>query len=805
MKNKFFKKSFWLVGSSALVTASVVAPTLTLTSCSKIKGFMIDDTDEETGISSVTYETMKKEFRDLYINHLKKHEFLSDIEIKEKLVFFDDYISNFDEMLAKNDGAVMDYTAATMALSETASEKYGIRLNRRSNVTWSDFVEQYKGLRQSTFVYMTNQGLFPQEIQQILNDGDARFNDLVTTLSREYAHDPLLGITKAQNKLLDVFSANNREVALVASMNRLADFTNRYTFQFNEDSPIYYDTLRDPTKYPDLKVGSPIDPGIMNTVFTCIDQQTGTPTDFDPTKSMPTFIITPYLHGWYEDKYSNQYGMEIDWQIYPSIYWTEPSLRTYIPEVTAHVYGRNDKIANREIEEDSKDPDYFVKTIHESEIQTTRYMLQASARYERENLVNAYFNKDEDKTRSRIYLKWEGGAGNKRNKYECFFDGIPQGEDEGLLSVNSLANSGLRISSNDITYEDLKTVIKRVEKDKQDPENATPDEKLPLTDKFIKYCTVQSAVVSEDGQYGTGHKVRHKFFYQYANSVKGDTSIVNDPDYSEPRRSDGFNISEEFFNVANDKYNDAFKLFRHYKNNDFVAIKENCNDLEAGFVSTSVMTGVQIAKNVIKMIFGGIATKLIAAYTIALLTSNAVVLGIIWPFYTHYLVDPIDTFVSNVKKLRNDPSYKSIQNRLEEDSQYFVTVDEDGWYSQDEYDAKKITFQTSNFVTFARPKYQYYSTIMIQDDFTGFKAAAKRLHVDPMAFKKEFGTWMYTGTSYIACYGYAGIRMLLNQLILPELKTPWLLFIAEFAIETLLGMNITKILQETAFSYTYEE
>lgn len=753
----------------------------------------MDETDEETGVSSILYDSMKKQFRSALEDKLRKDISIPEEEIQRQLTELDNYLVNFDNQLkSNNDGThSVDYTAATMSLSEVASEKYGLLLNRRCSITMSTFQNEYYMLRQSTYDYMISQLMDKEEIERILKDCDDRFDELMKDVSKNYQHDPLLGITKSQNRLLDIFKENNAEVALVAGINKLSDFANRYTFEFNPEATEegYYDVLVNK-----LHPGQLIDTNTMNNVFICRDRQKNTTPPFDPTM-VETFVIQPYLGDWYADPYSNVYGMDIDWRIYPKSYESDAEM---LPKVTAHVYGENKQIAEGTYDPEAK----FNDILQQSDVKFTRYYLRAHCDFEKETLVDTYFNPTQKN--NHVYFDWQGGSKNKDNKYECFFDGMKDGEFTGTLTSQSLANSGLRISSNGVSYESLNDVLDRVALDNQDPEHARPESQLSLADKFVKYCILKSETTSEDGPNDGDHKVHHNFFYQYGNSVYGDSAIVKDPDYSEnERRSDGFLVSEKFFEVANQKFNETYSFFKKYRDNEFYEIKANCNELEAGFVSTSCMTAVQIAKNVLKMFFAGIAGKLIAAYTIALLTSNAVVLGIIWPVYLDELIYPIDDFVDNVDKLKSSKSFDAMQTRLATDSKWFAILQKGK--KPGDYDQKKLDFQRANFVTESRPLFQYYSTAMDQQDFLQFKSDSSILHCDPKTFKKEFGGWMYTGTQYIACYGYSLIRFLLNQLLLPEVPSSWSLFIAEFTIETLLGMNLTKVLSETAFSYDYED
>lgn len=795
LKFKRPKKSLFLWCGSALAAAAIATPAIYLTSCANEVGDQKDETDRETGISSITYRRMKKEFRTKYEDKLRNDEFLSDAEVAERLAEFDDWLLNFDASLKTDpnnpETVATDYTAATMALSEAASTKYQIILTRRSNVTWSDFTAQYKKLKDSTAVYLWNHLIDQDIIEDILEDGDRKFDELLNSVVQEYPYDPLLGITKSQTRLLDVYQTTNAEAAFVASMNRLSDFTNRFTFEyyFNDENPQYYEDL-----VKSIKPGDEIKPEQMKEIFHCVDQQTGIPIDFD-NKMLPGYYVTPKLSAWYENPYANTYAMDIDWEIYPTSYAQYEDLRPLIPLVTAHLYGRNE-----EIEQGTYDPS---KSVHDvfasSEHITTRYFVKASSDYEVQSIKDTYF--DENKT-YHICLEWQNiDPSNEKNKYECFFDGIKETTIEpgvnGILDRDSLAHSGLRISPNGYTFEDLSSVIDRMDRENHDPETARPDEQLGLDEKFVKYCTLKSKVTIVDDN---EHKVSHNFFYQYANS-----SYKNDSIYAEAniRHSDGFLVSKEFFVIANQKYDEAYKLFKRYKNNEFNEIKKNCNDLEANFMSNTCMTAVMIGVNMLKfLVLFNIPLHMAAAYNIGLLGANAAVLGIIWPVYKKHLVNPIDDYVNKIKIVRKDPCFEAMQERLSLDKERFCLSDDKGKFPKTEYESKEKLFRQLPFGT-SRPLFQYYSTIMIQDEFASFRDLTIQYNVDPLKFKEEFGTWMYTGECYLFNYGYSGIRMLIGQMIKPAIESPLLLTIAEFAIETWIGSKITETLQQTAYKYEY--
>ncbi|MCQ3915175.1 MAG: hypothetical protein MJ201_05565, partial [Mycoplasmoidaceae bacterium] len=172
--------------------------------------------------------------------------------------------------------------------------------------------------------------------------------------------------------------------------------------------------------------------------------------------------------------------------------------------------------------------------------------------------------------------------------------------------------------------EDLTDVVARMNAEQAKTEDIRPDSDFTLAELFVKYCKLKSKVTVID-QYGSDHKVSHQFFYKYGNSQYDDESVLYE---EQPRRSDGFKISKKFFIVANEKFCETYYMFKAYKDNDFVDIKKDCNSLVASFASTSIGTAIQIGVNVLHLIFGGFAAKVIAGYVIALLSANAVVLGI---------------------------------------------------------------------------------------------------------------------------------------------------------------------------------
>ncbi|MCQ3908814.1 MAG: hypothetical protein MJ200_04790 [Mycoplasmoidaceae bacterium] len=295
MKKKLFKKPHLVIGLGVLGMASVVTPIATATSCSVIEDYMIDEMDHETGNSSALYNSMKKEFRVKYINKLKYDELLTDEEIEEKLVIFDDFLQKEDEMLTKNtaDATAIDYTMLTTSLSEVASLQYGITLNRRCNVDFGDLINEYNGLRVATKTYLINHGVSEPKAELQMKGCDKNFDKLMADISKEYSYDPFMGVIKSQGALIALFNANNAEAALVASINRLNEFVQQYTFEFRDNAPsyAYYDNLK---LY--LTVGDDIPDTVMNEVFEMKENQTGDPSTFDRYKTAPGYVLTPYLH-----------------------------------------------------------------------------------------------------------------------------------------------------------------------------------------------------------------------------------------------------------------------------------------------------------------------------------------------------------------------------------------------------------------------------------------------------------------------------------------------------------------------------
>lgn len=787
------KKRLLSCVTGVLGVSAVGAPMSFVTSCSN-NGRMADDTDHEYSISSNTYESMRRELENLYYLDLKKVPYPEDI-IEQKMQEMREDLSSLDQKAkdlekARNQREVnevgIDFTALTQALSERSYKKYNIRLSRSSSAKWSNFLSYFNGLKDSSYIYMHNLQLQESVIQQRLKNAQDNFDDLFKALQKEYFYDPLLGITKGLPDLIRCFEECNLEVALVSAIQRLDDFLNRYTFEMRTNDPaVRYDKLTAVFKKP----GTVITDEWMEKIFKCINRETQEPVPFHGDGQyaiLPGYVLSPRFANFKEDNIKNLFGMEIDWVIYPASFKNSE----YRDLVTAHLYGNNQDIIEGRVKEDEEFA--FNKAMQKSDITYTEYTLYPSASYESSKLMETYFNKYSSDS---ITLKWDSNAKSPSNKYEYFFDGVPSGKKKGLVNADSLADSGLMISCDGKNFQMLREVIDEIQAEQEDEEEDRPDEKLTLSEKFVKYIIFKSNVTIDDVNL---HKVSHNFQFQYTTSINGDDGIAWE--YG-TRHTDGFLISESFFDKANNVFADvADVILRDYLRNRFREVLVQCHILESDFIATTAMTAVQIAKNVIKMIFALFSVKVICAFLIVMLGANAVLLGLGWALYDKYLIDPIEDFCKKIEIIRDDPILYPMQLKLDNDAQsWFCMRDESGKFNKSEYSKKKDHFRSMDFDGYARPLFQYYSTFAYQEEPAAFYKTCIENECDPYSFYAKYDDWLYTGKCYLINYGYSLARWGINSIVMAWEEWTWTQLFIETSCEFILSTMITKFCQKEIY------
>lgn len=785
------KKTLLSCVAGVFGVTSIVAPMSCMTSCGN-NGMMADETDRGYSISSNSYESMRRELDNLYYIELKEVPYPEEI-IEQKMAEMKQDLAPLDQKAedlknAKSEEQIkaqgVDFTALTQALSEQSYKKYKIRLSRSSSAKWSNFISYFNGLKDSSYIYMRNLQMHESQIQQRLKSAQEKFDALFEKLQNEYFYDPLLGITKGMPGLISCFEQCNLEIALVSAIQRLSDFVNRYTFEMKIDDPsVRYDKLTSVFKEP-----TDISDDWMNKIFKCINRETKEPIPFHGDGELallPGFVLTPRFAEFTENNYNNTFGMKIDWRIYPASYRNTE----YQDLVTAHLYGNNQDIIEGKVKEDE---DFaFNKAMQKSDIVLTEYALYPSASYEASKLMDAYFN-----THSKEYIsfQWDKNAESPQNKYECFYDGIQPNKSKGILNADSLADSGLMISCDNKNYQKLRDVIDEIKAEQEDDEEDRPDSQLTLTEKFVKYVIFKSNVSIDDPD---RHLVSHIFQYQYTASINGDDAIAKE---TKARRSDGFLISESFFDKANNVFADvADVVLRDYLRNRFREVLVQCHILESDFIANTAMTAVQIAKNVVKMIFAGFATMIICALVISMLSVNVAFLGLAWTLYDVFLIDPIEDFCEKIEIIKKSPTLYPMQLKLDSDAEYwFCMRDDSGNFNLDEYQTKKRYFVTADFND-VRPKFQYYTTFPFQTDAKEFYDLCLKNECDPYSFYKQYDDWLYTGKCYLINYGYSGARWVINSVVMAWEEWTWTSLAIETTCEFILSTMISKFCQKEIF------
>lgn len=710
-----------------LCTTSIAAPIAFCTSCGENITY-IDKIDEQFDVSSVTYNAAKRDFKVLYRDKLEQ-QWLSEEEIEEEMKYLDKELDAFDETLRNSEkqkqedakqlrlqngysssideSQYYDYTTMTTALVEFASEKYDIHLNRKSTAAWSDITEAYLGLRSSSELYMQHLGTMSQkEIEDTLAFCDGEASAMMNDLQIKYGDDALTGLMVALPKLFSCFDVVNLDIAAISATDRLKEFFSKYTLVFNEDGTNnHYDEI-----VPKLKEGDVIGKADMQNMFKCVEQKTGDTIDYDPDVMIPGYTLTPILHEKLPDPIHNTYKISIDWALMNNFYLLSDDETKEL--ATGHIYGKSQDVLDGKFDDNTP----IAEVMRSCEIQYLEYDLYPTAKYERKQLENAYFNPKSEN--GYIRFKWNDNISD--NKYEEFFAGIAgttEKDTEGTLTLKNLANSGLQISDDDQYYTDVNELLDTVGPDQQ----LEDEETLTLAQEFIRNCDVKSHVTIKDAD---KHLVTNKFSIEYLNSHnKGDDNhwYTGLPLFY----NNGYPISPEFFIVANETYNDAKEWIDFYRNKDIDAIYDEADkliiSLTCGAAYDALMTAYYCFRLVVPltMLIDGVPRPNWAC-AVALGVAQAVLLATYITLVTKMMIIPLKQCAKRNETFLKSASTQKMIEKIDSDEHWFCLRDKNGKYNKTLYDIKLKEFCMANFQTEARPLYQYYSNFHYQQDSEDF-------------------------------------------------------------------------------------
>ncbi len=225
---------------TCLTVTSSVVPVLATTSCGKKTpevNKVGSEYDKEYGVDQAVYAKLKNEFWNKVEMQLR-HDGADAAKIERQRQDLNETFSEYDNQLISKQ---LSYTAVTNAMIDFASQKYGVKLTRQTSkktATWDDLTIAFEGMRQSMNQYMIGSNIPEVQRQIILQKANEDFegeNGLKKRIREQY-DDPLLGLIKAKGEMLSCFSDINYDIGLMAASNRLKDFLEDYTIEYDERS-----------------------------------------------------------------------------------------------------------------------------------------------------------------------------------------------------------------------------------------------------------------------------------------------------------------------------------------------------------------------------------------------------------------------------------------------------------------------------------------------------------------------------------------------------------------------------------------
>ena len=212
-----------------LAATSAVAPAMSLlSSCSKTTQDdfynKLHNTDKEYGIDEASYLQLKQQYKVACSKAVEKMT-LPETAKRTRLANIDKMLTSYDNALvelkqkANAKGAV--YTILSSAMIENAKREYGVKLNRKSNLTESSISQMFNGVKDSFVIYMQNNHFAKDRIDFILNNATARFSKLCLEAANEYS-DTLSKIHYLQSRVLTCFEEVNNNISFLAASTKLS-------------------------------------------------------------------------------------------------------------------------------------------------------------------------------------------------------------------------------------------------------------------------------------------------------------------------------------------------------------------------------------------------------------------------------------------------------------------------------------------------------------------------------------------------------------------------------------------------------
>lgn len=697
------RKKSWIL-FSLLSTSATIVP---LTSCGS-DGTVIDigGFDKEFGFDALTYNRLEKQFQDLYWSKL-----LSDNEKYDNKIVTDKFnnfcnveIANLRNKLF-NPANNYSYTTRTNTLINYASQQYDINLVRSSKISISDFTSLKESSLESYQIYMSNLELSDDEKTNFIDKFSTSFDEILVDCIK-HSSDMAIILLELKSRLIECCSELNDECTLAATYSVLKQFLNDYKFIVKDESVLkqkqcLWDELIDKALdgdfidssaieiIPNQKVNKPIKASFINNIFDLKSTNnirknyTLTANNLLTSYSndiIPGYTLTPVLVTMDEDIYSNEYNINIDWQLMSNKYLEKDAQKQ--KEVTAHcVLDKDDKMKTME--------KFSLDDVDVNDYQFNQYKMFATNSYQQNNLIKAYFT---DSNNS-IKFTWDTTIRPSLNNFlpsNVKFDqdkliiSDKNEYDQQMLEKN-LADSGLRLNNVSLT-----TLIEQEDQDqKQQIESAInsltnqsqllakDDSKLSIEKNFVKYCVVNANNHVKFNS-TTANTITSSFVVGYKNTLENrllDKQFVNH----------NLGFSKEFIAEAVKNYNDVVGYVNTQLDPTTLSSLLILNTLIiVGFIAASVFIALIIAQNFLSIGASNYATASSKQKLIVYVIIGMVVIA--WWTWLIGINSPLQEQNNNISywnnAVKNGTIKLNIYDNIQNDSKYCANEKDFDAYSK---------------------------------------------------------------------------------------------------------------------------
>ena len=761
--------------SSLLLTTSIVCP---LTSCGGDgTSNDIGEFDKEFGFDAQTYNNLERQFTSKYAASLR-NKYKDD----------DEYTNKFENFL-KNDLAILrnklfdpaqnySFTFRTNTLLDYASTNFNINLNRNANVSQIDFDNLKQSSLENFVIYMENMGFTNVEIDEKKIEFNNKFDEILEKCKSKTT-DNVQILMQLRADVIDCWQDLNDEFAYLSAYNHLKKFFNENEFivkdqQVNNNNTYLWDSLlitpdfmgsKENCNKIDQDINHEISYYWIDKLFT-ISKKTKKKEDEDMTENnnlndassdksnsynketiIPGFILTPVLKTMSQDIYSNNYYMNIDWQLMHAKYKDKD--QEIINKVTAHLATTKD--GNAVDYTNFKDGQ-----LPSDSFQFTRYSLLATPKYQQKKMFEAYFDQTKEPDQ-KIVFSWNKDmlgieyflpSDAKDSNFK-----IPTDSYDVPMAKNNLSLIGLQL--NGINLLDLLSKKPNLQ-DSQSINNANNDANLKIEEKFVKYCNIETnANVSFFDNDISKNTIQNSFSATFTNS--------NNIQYKVETKSNMNNIqpSKSFSN-------NAVNFYKQVAN--YVDSKKILDDIESCHWLTKLINvemailfgilGLMIILILVRYKYSfyngqeippppGARYRrsanldfLISFTTIVALFIITFSLFILWKFT---ISDPIENEVNNVKKWNNEITNESksdinvIKKVNGEDKDNFKSIDNFmKYYEKKSNTAFASYFYYFHFVELSQKQGNNEQTIIIdktvKDDYEKFNETKQNCGISDRNF-----------------------------------------------------------------------